>query len=128
MMEQPEQAVEVISHFDRLGVRIAIDDFGTGFSSLSYLKRLPVDELKIDKSFVLEIHNDDSDAVIVRSTIDLAHNLGLEVVAEGIENQDIHDILTILGCDHGQGYYISHPLHASELEQWLEPGHIKISE
>jgi len=121
MMEQPEQAVEVITLFDNLGVRISIDDFGTGFSSLSYLKRLPVDELKIDKSFVMEIHNDDSDAVIVRSTIDLAHNLGLEVVAEGIENQDIYDILSILGCDHAQGYHISYPLPLNELENWLKP-------
>lgn len=127
MMEQPELAVEVITLFDKLGVRISIDDFGTGFSSLSYLKRLPVDELKIDKSFVMEIHNDDSDAVIVRSTIDLAHNLGLEVVAEGIENQDIYDILSILGCDHAQGYHIGHPLPLNDIEHWLKPGASKLS-
>ena len=121
MMEQPDETVEVISHFDRLGVRISIDDFGTGFSSLSHLKRLPVSELKIDKSFVMEIHNDDSDAVIVRSTIDLAHNLGLKVVAEGIENQDVYDIISILGCDHAQGYHIGHPLPVSDLEDWIKP-------
>lgn len=123
MMEQPEQAVEVLNQFDKLGVRIAIDDFGTGFSSLAYLKRLPVDELKIDKSFILEMHNNDNDAVIVRSTIDLAHNLGLKVVAEGIENKDIYDLLIILGCDIAQGYYISHPLPLNELHQWLVPSH-----
>jgi diguanylate cyclase (GGDEF)-like protein len=123
MMEQPELAVEVLTQFDKLGVRISIDDFGTGFSSLAYLKRLPVDELKIDKSFVMDMHNDENDAVIVRSTIDLAHNLGLEVVAEGIENQDIYDILSILGCDVAQGYHISHPLPLSKLQDWLSPGY-----
>ena len=121
MMEQPEQAVEVLSRFDKLGVRISIDDFGTGFSSLAYLKRLPVDELKIDKSFVLDMHNNENDAVIVRSTIDLAHNLGLNVVAEGIENKDSYDLLSILGCDSAQGYFISHPLPVNELQDLLHP-------
>ena len=119
MMEQPEQAVEVLTHFDKLGVRMSIDDFGTGFSSLAYLKRLPVSEIKIDKSFVLDMHNNDNDAVIVRSTIDLAHNLGLSVVAEGIENKDSYDLLSILGCDVAQGYFISHPLPANEVDSLL---------
>lgn len=123
MMEQPDQAVEVLSHFDKLGVRISIDDFGTGFSSLAYLKRLPVDELKIDKSFVLDMHENENDAVIVRSTIDLAHNLGLDVVAEGIENKDSYDLLCILGCDTAQGYFISHPLPVNELNDLLHPGY-----
>lgn len=121
MMEQPDQAVDVLNQIDKLGVRISIDDFGTGFSSLAYLKRLPVDELKIDKSFVLDMHNNENDAVIVRSTIDLAHNLGLDVVAEGIENKDIYDLLSILGCDIAQGYFISHPLPLSELQDLLHP-------
>jgi diguanylate cyclase (GGDEF)-like protein len=121
MMEHPEQAVEVLNKFDKLGVRMSIDDFGTGFSSLAYLKRLPVDELKIDKSFVLDMHDNENDAVIVRSTIDLAHNLGLNVVAEGIEDKDSYDLLSILGCDIAQGYFISHPLPISELHELLQP-------
>lgn len=121
MMEHPEQAVEVLNKFDKLGVRISIDDFGTGFSSLAYLKRLPVDELKIDKSFVMDMHENENDAVIVRSTIDLAHNLGLDVVAEGIEDKDSYDLLSILGCDIAQGYFISHPLPLSELQDLLHP-------
>ena len=92
-----------------MGLRIAIDDFGAGFSSLGYLKRLPVDELKIDKSFVMDMIVNDNDAVIVRSTIDLAHNLGLKVVAEGVENEEIYDLLKILRCDTVQGFYLSKP-------------------
>jgi EAL domain-containing protein (putative c-di-GMP-specific phosphodiesterase class I) len=102
-----------------MGVGISIDDFGTGYSSLAYLKRLPVDELKIDKSFVSHMAVDDNDATIVRSTIGLAHDLGLRVVAEGIEDQATWDLLIELGCDVAQGYYINRPLPSSELGQWL---------
>ena len=101
-------------------MHISIDDFGTGYSSLQHLKELPVAELKIDKSFVMDMIKDEDDAVIVRSTIDLAHNLGLTVVAEGIESQDIFDILEVLGCDYGQGFHIAKPMGAKQLAAWLE--------
>jgi diguanylate cyclase (GGDEF)-like protein len=120
MMADPDRAVQVLTHLDAMGVRIAVDDFGTGFSSLGYLKRLPVHELKIDKSFVTDMASDDNDAVIVRSTIDLAHNLGLTVVAEGVEDQEIWDILQILRCDTAQGYFMSRPLPATEFIDWLQ--------
>ena len=102
-----------------MGIAIAIDDFGTGYSSLAYLKQLPVDELKIDKSFVMSMEENENDAVIVRSTIDLAHNLGLDVTAEGVENTDTWDTLTILGCDVSQGYFMSKPLPVDKLLLWL---------
>jgi diguanylate cyclase len=119
MMANPTHAVEILTLLDGMGVRLAVDDFGTGFSSLAYLKQLPVDELKIDKSFVLQMTEDENDAVIVRSTIDLAHNLGLRVVAEGVESQDVWDLLEILGCDEAQGHFMSRPLAAAQIEQWL---------
>ena len=98
MMANPEGAVELLTQLDEMGIQLSIDDFGTGFSSLSYLKRLPVNELKIDKSFVTDMSNDENDAVIVRSTIDLAHNLGLKVIAEGVEDQETWGLLQILQC------------------------------
>jgi EAL domain-containing protein (putative c-di-GMP-specific phosphodiesterase class I) len=106
-----------------MGVGISIDDFGTGYSSLAYLKRLPVDELKIDKSFVAHMADDGNDAAIVRSTIGLAHDLGISVVAEGIEDQQTWDLLAALGCDVAQGFYISRPLSAAGLGSWLESTH-----
>ena len=119
IMEDPVRALEVLDRLSRKGVGLALDDFGTGYSSLSYLKRLPVDELKIDKSFVLNMHEDENDAVIVRSTIDLGRNLGLEVVAEGVETRQHWDQLTELGCHTAQGYYLSRPIPAGEFMQWL---------
>ena len=101
-------------------MRIAIDDFGTGYSSLAYLKRLSVDELKIDRSFVLDMCESDSSAVIVRSIVQLAHNLGLEVVAEGVEDCGTMQMLAELGCDMAQGYYVSRPLPAERVLPWLE--------
>ena len=98
---------------------VSVDDYGTGYSSLAYLKRLPVSELKIDRSFVRHMTEDAADAVIVRSTIDLGHNLGLRVVAEGVESQEAWGVLTAMGCDVAQGYYLSRPLPAAQLEQWL---------
>lgn len=115
----PERAMKILTRFSAMGMRIAIDDFGTGYSSLAYLKRLPVDEIKIDKSFVLGMANDENDATIVRSTIDLGHNLGLKVVAEGIEDQATWDLLTAWGCDLAQGYFLSRPLPAQDFAAWL---------
>jgi EAL domain-containing protein (putative c-di-GMP-specific phosphodiesterase class I) len=119
-MSDPLRAGVLLTRLHDLGVGLAIDDFGTGHSSLSYLSRLPVRELKIDRSFVLKIEDDDTDAVIVRSTIDLGHNLGLRVVAEGVENDTVLRWLSARGCDAVQGYGISRPLPAAELTPWLE--------
>jgi diguanylate cyclase (GGDEF)-like protein len=115
IMDEPQRALSVLEALSAAGYKLSIDDFGTGYSSLAYLKRLPVDELKIDKSFVMGMENDADDAKIVRSTIDLAHNLGLSVVAEGIENAHIQQQLTQLGCDEGQGYHLCRPMPAEQL-------------
>jgi diguanylate cyclase (GGDEF)-like protein len=120
IMANPKDGLSILSELDRMGVTLAIDDFGTGYSSLAYLKRLPVDELKIDKSFVMELEERENDAVIVRSTIDLAHNLGLKVTAEGVETQAIWDILSILGCDFSQGYLMGRAMPADKLAAWLQ--------
>ena len=120
MMADPERALGALVELDAMGISLAVDDFGTGFSSLSYLKRLPVDELKIDKSFVMSMNEDENDSAIVRSTIDLAHNLGLKVVAEGVENQQIWTVLEFLGCDTAQGYYMSRPIPPGDFEQWYQ--------
>ena len=110
ILTDPARAREVLNRLSALGVRLAIDDFGSGHSSLGYLKRLPVDVLKIDKSFVLGMHADENDAVIVRSTIDLGHNLGLEVIAEGVESVDVWNALTEMHCNTIQGYVLSPPV------------------
>jgi len=120
MMQNPTHAFEVILKLHALGIHLSIDDFGTGYSSLSYLKQIPTSELKIDKSFVMDMLHDENDAIIVRSTIDLAHNMGRTVLAEGVENKDILDLLEILRCDHAQGIYICKPLPADELPHWLK--------
>lgn len=119
ILADPVRAMQVLSRLDEMGVRIAIDDFGTGYSSLAYLKRLPVDELKIDKSFILGMDESENDAVIVRSTIDLGRNLGLRVVAEGVETQVAWNRLASLGCDVAQGYFLSRPVPAEQLTEWL---------
>jgi EAL domain-containing protein (putative c-di-GMP-specific phosphodiesterase class I) len=98
-----------------MGVKLAIDDFGTGYSSLAYLRRLPAEEIKIDRSFVIDMPLADSDAVIVRSTIDLGHNLGMRVVAEGVETREAFDLLASVECDLGQGYYMARPMTAEQL-------------
>ena len=108
-----------IDDLHAVGLRLAVDDFGTGYSSLSYLRRLPVHELKIDQSFVSGMLSDPQDEVIVRSTVDLGHNLGLRVVAEGVEDRACLDRLTEIGCDVAQGYAISRPLTLDELPQWV---------
>lgn len=119
VMPGPARALDVLNRLSAQGVRVSIDDFGTGYSSLSYLKQLPVDEIKIDKSFVTGMALDANDAVIVRSTIDLAHNMGLRVVAEGVEDRATYDMLVSLHCDAVQGYYVSTPLGGRELLEWL---------
>jgi diguanylate cyclase (GGDEF)-like protein len=120
MLEDPARTRVILERLSEMGIRLSIDDFGTGYSSLAYLKRLPVDEIKIDRSFVMNMVDDEDDATIVRSTIDLGRNLGLEVVAEGVETGPIWDRLTALGCTVAQGYYLSRPLPAAELTPWLE--------
>lgn len=119
IMVDPLRATEIMARLNAMRIRLAIDDFGTGYSSLSYLKRLPVDEIKIDKSFVMEMEQSRSDAAIVRATIDLARNLGLNVVAEGVEDEETLKTLKKLGCDTIQGFYISRPLAGDALQQWL---------
>ena len=124
LMQYSHYTQTTLQSLDELGIRMAIDDFGTGYSSLQYLKDLPVSELKIDRSFVMNMMDDEDDAIIVKSTIDLGHNLGLEVVAEGIEDEETSKMLQILRCNHGQGYYYSHPREEKEIsgiiQQYLQ--------
>lgn len=119
IMLDPERALKILERLHSMGVRLSIDDFGTGYSSLVYLKRLPVTQIKIDRSFVIDMISDENDAIIVRSTIDLGHNLGCHVVAEGVETLEILERLKALGCDFAQGYYLSRPVPAEELTAWL---------
>jgi len=119
-MTDIHRALEVLNHLVAMGIHIAVDDFGTGYSSLAYLKRLPIDELKIDRSFVQHMATNPADETIVRSTVALAHHLGLQVVAEGVEDKVTWDLLARVGCDVIQGYYLSRPVPAAEFEQWLQ--------
>ncbi len=119
LMQDLDRAAEVLNRLSDAGVRIAIDDFGTGYSSLSYLKRLPIHTLKIDQSFIIDVAFDQQDIAIVRSIIDLGHNLGYKVVAEGVENGMAWDMLDSLGCDTAQGFHISKPLPDSHFSDWL---------
>lgn len=120
IMADPERTWDTIKRLDAIGVKLCIDDFGTGYSSMSYLQKLPVDELKIDKSFVLHMDKNANDAAIARSMIELGHNLGLKVVAEGVENQQLWDMLRSFGCDVAQGYYMSKPVPITKLIDWLK--------
>ena len=119
IMADPARAAATLARLNRFGVRIAIDDFGTGYSSLAYLSGLPVDEIKIDRSFVAAMDENANDAAIVRSTIDLGRNLGLAVVAEGVETAETWETLRDLGCDAAQGYFLSRPVPAGALAAWL---------
>ncbi len=119
IMNNPNRSLKVIESLNRMGIKLAIDDFGTGYSSLAYLKRLLVQSIKIDRSFVINIHEDERDAKIVGSIVDLAHSLGLSVVAEGVEESETMERLSLLGCDMMQGYLISPPLPADEFCNWL---------
>jgi len=120
MMVNPRLAQEILVKLNALGLPSSIDDFGSGYSSLAYLKSLPATEIKIDKSFVLNMTHDESDAVIVHSTIAMAHNMGYRVVAEGVENAEILELLQVLGCDVVQGFYFSQALPAEQVVAWAE--------
>ncbi|MCV2367922.1 putative bifunctional diguanylate cyclase/phosphodiesterase [Roseateles oligotrophus] len=120
IMDDPQRALETLNQLHEMGFKLSIDDFGTGYSSLAYLKGLPVDELKIDKSFVLAMETDLGDAKIVRSTIELAHNMGLTVVAEGLETGMAWKLLAELGCDEGQGYFIAKPMPQEQFSAWFK--------
>jgi diguanylate cyclase (GGDEF)-like protein len=119
ILDDPDNALENLQRLHDLGCRLAIDDYGTGYSSLAYLRRLPVHELKIDKSFIVGMAHNSDDAVIVRSTIDLAHNLGLSVVAEGVEDEATLERLRALGCDRVQGYLLARPLAVADVATWM---------
>ena len=118
ILSDPVRTRTILNRLKKLGVRLAIDDFGSGYSSLGYLKRLPLDVLKIDKSFVMTMIADEDSAAIVRSTVDLAHNLGLEVVAEGVVNEQISSALATLRCDAAQGFYFSGPIAQDDVADW----------
>jgi EAL domain-containing protein (putative c-di-GMP-specific phosphodiesterase class I) len=118
IMVDQERALQILTRLADMGVRLSIDDFGTGYSSLAYLSKLPVREIKIDKSFVMDMNENEKHAMIVRATIDLAHNLGLEVIAEGTCTKEVFVQLESLNCDAAQGNYISPPISAEEFERW----------
>jgi len=119
VMSDPERALETLTRLRAMGVRLAIDDFGTGYSSLAYLNRLPVDTIKVDRSFVKVLASDEGAAAIVRATIDLAHTLGFSVIAEGAENEDSVVLLGIYGCDGVQGFHFSRPLGHADFHRWM---------
>jgi diguanylate cyclase (GGDEF)-like protein len=119
LMSDPARSIEVMDRLARVGVELSIDDFGTGYSSLSYLRRLPIDEIKIDRSFVTNMQESGGDAMIVRATVDLGRNLGLRVVAEGVETAQVWDQLRALGCDVAQGFFLSRPMPPAEATRWL---------
>ena len=119
-MSDPQKALPILRELHSLGITLAVDDFGTGYSSLAYLRQLPVDEVKIDKSFVLGMGTDLGDLAVVRSIVELGHSLGLTVVAEGVEEDVARDQLEAMGCDVAQGYLISRPLPEERLEAWLQ--------
>jgi diguanylate cyclase len=120
VMNQPENALEIIQRLHQMGYKFSIDDFGTGYSSMAYLKKMPLMELKIDKSFVMDILTSENDAGIVKATISLGHNLGLKVTAEGVENKEILARLHEYGCDIAQGYYFNKPMSVFDFKNWME--------
>ena len=125
VIENPETALAMLDRFHEAGIAISIDDFGTGLSSLAYLKRIRGQELKIDKSIVAGVTESQRDALIVRSTVDLAHSLGLKVTAEGVETADCFSLLSAMGCDHAQGYLIAKPLPLKELLTFVGDSGVK---
>ena len=120
LLQNVEEGIVILQALKDLGLHVSIDDFGTGFSSLSYLKRLPVDKLKIDQSFIKDLTTDPGDAAIVTSIITLAHNLDLTVIAEGVENPEQLGFLRAKRCDEVQGYLISKPMPANDFAQWMQ--------
>jgi len=118
-MEDPAHAQKVLERLSGMGLRLAIDDYGVGYSSLSYIMKLPVQELKIDRSFIAGIVTNPDLSTIVRSTIELGHNLGMKVVAEGVEDGNGWELLEALGCDDAQGYFMSPPLEPAALVAWM---------
>lgn len=127
IMTDPEKALEIIQRLHEMGYKLSIDDFGTGYSSLAYLKKMPLAELKIDRSFVQDILHSDNDAVIVKATINLAHNLGLQVVAEGVEDAEIMAKLKDYECDIAQGYYLNKPQSVADFNTWLAESQWKLN-
>ncbi|HEY9051645.1 MAG TPA: EAL domain-containing protein, partial [Gammaproteobacteria bacterium] len=120
LMQDPDRAIHLLNRISKLGIKLSIDDYGTGYSSLSYLRQLPIDALKIDRLFVKDMLSNEHDAIIVSSTITLAHNLSLGVVAEGVENETTMNLLKTMGCDLVQGYFISKPMEWRDIERWLK--------
>ncbi len=127
MMSDPEKTVATLGQLASMGHLMSVDDFGTGFSSLAYLKKFPVRSLKIDKSFIAEMETDNNDHVIVRSTIDMAHGMGMNVIAEGVESEALLKELMMMGCDIVQGYHISRPLPADEFIEWTHQSKWKLA-
>ena len=119
IMSNPNRAMEILHKLSSMDIKLSIDDFGTGYSSLAYLKNMPVNEIKVDKSFVIDMLEDQNDEMIVRTVINLAHNLGLRVVAEGIESKEVWDKLRVLECDTAQGYFLSRPVPAESFYSWF---------
>ena len=126
--ENIEAAVGLLTQLRNLGVQLSIDDFGTGYSSLSYLQRFPIDTLKIDRSFVTQMMENEENLAIVRTIVALAQNLGMDVVAEGVETEDQLMLLRKLECEHGQGYLFSTPLGHRQVEQFISNGQLKLME
>lgn len=124
MMDDPIRALAALRELNALGVRLSIDDFGTGYSSLSYIKQLPVQEIKIDRSFVMEMDSHDNDAIIVKTTINMCHDLGYDVVAEGVETIKTCDALSLMGCDYLQGYHLSRPLAFDDFVAFIKKGNL----
>ena len=119
IMMDKDRALQILTRLADMGVRLSIDDFGTGYSSLAYLSKMPVKEIKIDKSFVMDMENNKSNSVIVHATIELGHNLGLEVVGEGVENAEVLGILGRLNCDSVQGFHLLRPVDGPAFDEWL---------
>lgn len=120
MMKNPDLSLQILKELSALGVSIAIDDFGTGYSSLAYLKDLPATELKIDKSFVMNMLKHEKDRNIVKATIDLGHNMGMQVIAEGVERVEVLQQLVDMGCHYGQGFYMAQPMSFQDMRQWVK--------
>jgi EAL domain-containing protein (putative c-di-GMP-specific phosphodiesterase class I) len=119
MMQDPAMGLNLLNQLSNLGVQISIDDYGTGYSSLAYLKRFPVSEMKIDRTFIKDMAVDEDDKLIVGTTIDMGHNFGLRVIAEGVEDGDTASLLKQMGCDQVQGYYYARPMPVDELYHWM---------